>query len=88
MILLIEVQKILPELFSNVVSLCFAEEVKLLTDIAKKVRNCDDVYGEGHRFSRIYNICTGKRVVEAFCELEQVGNNWLVRISHSNSNIK
>ena len=88
MILLIEVQKLLPELVLNIDSRCFAEEVKLLKDIAKRLRNCDDVYSEGHRSSRIYNIFTGKRIVEAFCELEQVGNNWLVSISHSNANMK
>ena len=60
----------------------FAEDVKLLKGITKQAQNCDDVYGKGHQSSRIYNIFTGKRLIEAFCELEQVGNNWLVRINY------
>ena len=45
-------------------------------------RNCDDVYGVGYRTSGVYNIFAGERFIEAFCELEQEGNNWLVRTSH------
>ena len=75
------------ELF-QVSSLLFAEDVKLLKEITKKAQNCDDVYGKGYRSSRIYDIFTGKRFVEAFCELEQVGNNWLVRTSYKNDIMK
>ena len=45
-------------------------------------RNCDDVYGAGYRTSGIYNIFAGETYIEAFCELEQEGNNWLVRTCH------
>ena len=30
---------------------------------------------KAYRFSRIYYIFSVKKLVEAFCELEQVGNN-------------
>ena len=63
----------------------FTEDVKLLKVFTKKlIRNCDDVYDFGYRTSGIYDIFTGERVIQTFCELEQIRkNSWLVSRSYS-----
>ena len=62
----------------------FTEDVKLLKVFTKILSaNCDDVYEFGYRASGIYDIFTGERVIETFCELEQIRNNsWLVSRSY------
>ena len=76
----------LVELFANVgffffVHFSFTDDAKFLKNFSKtKPRNCDDIYNAGNRINGIYYIFTGKRIVKVFCELEQIGNNWLVSI--------
>ena len=43
------------------------------------MRNCDDVYQDGLRTDGVYNVYTGSKFAQVYCEFERENyNNWLV----------
>ena len=50
---------------------------------AMSKRNCDDIYEDGLRTDGVYDVYTGSKFAQVYCEFEQENYNWLVSFSVS-----
>ena len=61
-----------------VLSLYFVAEINLLkkrTSVFTR-RNCDEISKDNH--NGVYDIFTGTTIIQAYCEINKVGPNWMV----------
>ena len=58
----------------------FIENIELLikTAATKTAKNCDVFYEIGYSTDGVFGILTGDSSVQAFCEFDQEGYNWMV----------
>ena len=60
----------------------FAEDIKMVTDVVAALapKNCDDLVRlRPKAVDGVYDVSTGRSIIQTYCEFDENGFNWMVR---------